>query len=267
MTDLLRRNLAPMPDQAWREIDEQAKEILQANLTARAVMGLSGPHGWELGAVNLGSLEIGQEELVKGVDWGVRNNLPLTELRVPFSVDMFEMDNIARGSKTPDLDAVVEAAKKAALFEENAVYNGFAPAGTAGVLQAASLDPVALPQNPKDYMKAIEDGIHAIRDRGIGGPYELILGEEPFRKISAGDNKGYPLSRRARELLRGGIHWSRALTGGIILSARGGDFEFTCGQDFSIGYSGVSGNQINLYIAESFAFRVLEPEAAIGLSA
>ncbi len=52
-----------------------------------------------------------------------------------------------------------------------------------------------------------------------------------------------------------------------MLSTRGGDFELTVGQDFSIGYLGHSDTAVVLYLQESFTFRTLAPEAAVPLLA
>lgn len=267
MTDMLRRNLAPITAEAWKEIDEEATRTLRTHLTARNILDVNGPHGWSLGAINLGTLDLGKEELVPDVGWGMRNVLPLTEIRVPFLLDTFGLDDITRGSKTPDLDAVDEAAQKAALFEETAIYKGFAPAGIQGILTASAQEAVSLAGKPENMIKAIERGVHALQRSGIGGPYELVLGDEPYQKLYAGEESCYPLYRQATEILGGGIHWSRALEGGVIVSARGGDFEFSCGQDLSIGYAMVQEQQVHLYLTESFTFRVLEPEAAVPLTA
>jgi uncharacterized linocin/CFP29 family protein len=266
MTDLLRRDLAPVTTEAWKEIDEEATRTLRTHLTARRILDINGPHGWSLGAINLGTLDMGKEEPVPGVGWGLRKNLPLMEIRVPFTLDTFDLDTVSRGSSTPDLDAVSEAARKAALFEESAIYKGFAAAGITGILDASSQEPVSLSGKPERLIKAIEKGVHALQQEGIGGPYELVLGDDPHQRLYAGEETCYPLHRRAAEILCGGIHWSRALEGGVILSSRGGDFEFSCGQDLSIGYATVEEQNVHLYITESFTFRVLEPGAAVPLT-
>ncbi len=68
-----------------------------------------------------------------------------------------------------------------------------------------------------------------------------------------------------RELLDGPIVWAPAADGAIVLSMRGGDFELTVGQDFSIGYLDHTAQAVRLYLQESFTFRVLSPEAAVPL--
>jgi len=50
-----------------------------------------------------------------------------------------------------------------------------------------------------------------------------------------------------------------------VLSMRGGDFELTVGQDLSIGYASHDRTTVELYLTESFTFRVLEDKASIYL--
>ena len=69
-----------------------------------------------------------------------------------------------------------------------------------------------------------------------------------------------------RRLLEGPIVWAPGVDGAAVLSVRGGDFELTVGQDFSIGYLDHTPTTVRLYLQESFTFRVLSPEAAVPLT-
>jgi uncharacterized linocin/CFP29 family protein len=53
--------------------------------------------------------------------------------------------------------------------------------------------------------------------------------------------------------------------GAVVLSQRGGDFELTVGEDFSIGYQSSDASSVDLYIEESLTFRINSPEAAVHL--
>jgi uncharacterized linocin/CFP29 family protein len=53
----------------------------------------------------------------------------------------------------------------------------------------------------------------------------------------------------------------------VVLSLRGGDFLFESGQDLSIGYARHDADMVQLYLEESFSFRVATPEAAVTLTA
>jgi uncharacterized linocin/CFP29 family protein len=216
--------------------------------------------------VNLGLVGSSKAAPVKGVEWGQREVQPLIEFRVPFQLDIWDLDNVSRGSKTADLDPVVQAAQKAALFEEQLIYKGFKNGGIEGLIPASQAKAITLPKNAASFEDAVESAVHAIQIAGIGGPFQLVLGRMPYQKLAVGDQKGYPLRKRVMDLLDGGsILWSPAVDTGVIVSSRGGDAELTIGQDFSIGYHSQEGGKINLYITESLTFRVLEPAAAVEL--
>lgn len=266
MTDILRRDMAPIAEEAWKEIELQSSRILKGNLSGRRLVDFSGPHGWKYAAVNLGKLDVGAADAVDGVAWGMHKVLPLMEIRVPFSLRIWELDDVVRGAKNPDLSALTQAAQKVANFEESAIYKGFAGAGIHGLLEASSHAPVPLSADRSRLTESVERALLAIQQAEVGGPYALVLGTEPYQWLMAGDPGAYPLLKRIQPLVTGGIHWSPALEGGAVLSRRGGDFELTVGQDLAIGYKIHDAQHVELYFAESFTFRVLEPAAAVALS-
>ena len=51
-----------------------------------------------------------------------------------------------------------------------------------------------------------------------------------------------------------------------MLSTRGGDFELDIGQDLSIGYLSHSSTSVELYLQETFTFRLLTAEACVTLA-
>ncbi len=260
--DILKRNLAPLSEKAWEEIEDQAKLTIKANLTTRSVTDISGPHGWELGAVPTGRVKVA-EKTVDGVPWGIREVLPLVEIRLPFTLDLQEMDSISRGLKDPDMDAVEEAARKVALFEEKTVYYGFKGVKVQGIAEASPHKPLPVPNDASGYPEIIEKGLVAIEEEGIGGPFDLVLGNIPYQTVMAGDERGYPLKKRIEDIIRGELRWSPVVKGGVLISRRGGDYLLTLGQDFSIGYTSHTSGTVELYFTESMTFQVLEPAAAI----
>jgi uncharacterized linocin/CFP29 family protein len=265
--DVLRRALAPIADEAWKYLDEQAVDVLKTQLSARTLVDFSGPHGIELGAVNLGRLDVSGSAGEGGVPWGVRRVLPLVELRIPFVLSQMEVDNISRGAREINDDPLRDAARKLALLEERTVYLGFAEAHIEGIVARAAHPPINLPGSPEEYPRAVADAVNALHAAGIGGPYALVLGTTAFYALRSVGATGYPAARIVRKLIDGEILWSPALDGGVLLSRRGGDFELTVGQDVVIGYAYHDRDKIELYLTESFTFRVLEPLAAVALRA
>ncbi|MFO7867602.1 MAG: family 1 encapsulin nanocompartment shell protein [Candidatus Aminicenantes bacterium] len=262
--DILKRNLAPLSEEAWEEIEDQAKMTIKGNLTTRSVVDFSGPHGWDFGAVGTGRIEIADKP-AEGVPYGIREVVPLVEIRIPFTLDLREMDSISRGLKDPDLDAVEEVARKAALFEEKAVYYGFKDGNIEGIAEASPLKSQALTRNASEYPEIIEKGVLALEEKGRHSlaPFDLVLGNIPYQTVMIGDERGYPLKKRIQEIIQGELRWSPAVKGGILISRRGGDYLLTVGQDFSIGYTAHTSDEVELYLTESMTFQVFEPAAAL----
>jgi uncharacterized linocin/CFP29 family protein len=155
MTDLLRRDLAPVTPEAWRAIDGAATGVLKALLSARGVVDFDGPHGLEFAAVNLGRLDIPKKQGPGGVPWGLRMVQPLVEVRIPFALDQMELDGISRGCKDADFKPLEEAARKLALFEETAIYKGFAAGQITGILPTAGRQAIDLPAGPEGFPQAV----------------------------------------------------------------------------------------------------------------
>lgn len=267
MADLLKRSLAPLTEEAWQEVDSTAATILKAQLTARTLVDFSGPHGWQYAAVNLGRLDISKGGGDENVPWGVRSVLPLVEVRVPVVLPQLELDNASRGCRDIDLSPLEEAAKRVAHFEDAAVYAGFGPGGIQGIVQEAAHKPVKLPDNPELYPKAVAEGLKELHLAGVPGPYSLVLGIDEYTGLFQAGKGGFPPARIVRDMLGGDILATQVLQGGVLLSTAGGDFELTVGQDLAIGYASHDRNQVELFLTESFIFRVLRPEAAVELSA
>jgi uncharacterized linocin/CFP29 family protein len=112
----------------------------------------------------------------------------------------------------------------------------------------------------------LAEAVSELRLAGVNGPYHLVLGAVAYTSLNEGSDDGYPIFKHVRHLFDGDIVWAPAIEGGFVLTTRGGDFELTIGQDISIGYLGHSGSAVELYLQESFTFRLLTTEAAVALS-
>jgi uncharacterized linocin/CFP29 family protein len=265
MQDRLRRSLAPLSEAAWEEVDAAAAQVLKGQLSARKLVDFDGPHGPQFGAANLGRLAVSDSDGPGGVPWGRREVRPLIEVRIPFVVSQMELDNVDRGCKDTDLSAVEEAARKLVTFEETAIYQGFKAGDITGMIPAAEHEALHLHSDADKLTESAAKGVKRLRRAGVGGPYALVLGTEHYYPLMQAGKSGYPPKRIIRDTLGGEILWSPAVEDGVLLSTRGGDFELVVGEDISIGYAMHDRDNVELYLTESFTFRVLDPAAAIVL--
>jgi uncharacterized linocin/CFP29 family protein len=261
--DILRRSLAPISQDGWNEIEEQAKDVFYSVLTGRKFAEIDGPHGFSHAAVSTGRLEVPEGQDEKDVRYGINKVMPLMETRKSFKVNIWELDNAVRGAEDINLEEMEEAAKEIAEFEENAIYNGFDKACIKGLKNSSDHEQLEFPDNPEDILKTITTAINQMKESFIDGPDTLILGTEKWQKLMASGG-GYPLYKRVEDLLNGGnIILNPYIKEGYLLNAEGGDFKLTLGQDLSIGYESHDEKEVKLFFTESFTFQVLDPAAVI----
>lgn len=264
MNDLL-RDLAPVSAEAWKEIEDEARRALKATLAARKLVDFDGPRGWEASAVSLGRSQRLKDSPRKGVEARLRRVQPLLELRIPFELSREELEAVGRGADDPDLDPVREAAQQIALAEDKAVFHGYGAAGIHGIVEAAAEGSCAISEDYSAYIGVVAEALHQLRSAGVDGPYGIALGPRCYTGLHKTLVGGYPAIEHVRQLLDGPIISAPAVDGAVVVSLRGGDFELTVGQDFSIGYLDHNAERVRLYLQESFTFRVLAPEAAVPL--
>ncbi len=123
--NILKKSIAPITEAAWKEITEQASAIFKIHLTARKFVDIEGPTGLEQGGVSTGRLITPKKQSKEGINYGLREIMPFIEIRKPFELEIWELDNLSRGAKDIDLEPLENAAKEIALFEDTAIYKGF----------------------------------------------------------------------------------------------------------------------------------------------
>ncbi|MBD3845746.1 bacteriocin family protein [Bosea sp. SSUT16] len=261
----LHRDLAPISDAAWAEIEDEASRTLKRYLAARRVVDVDGPKGTAYAAVGTGHTRP-IEAPGEGIRSLLREAQPLVELRVPFTLTRQAIDDVERGSEDSDWQPLKDAARTIAFAEDHAVFEGYAAAGIGGIRAGSSHAAVPLPADLDDYPEAVARALSDLKLAGCNGPYALVLGGEAYRAASGGNEEGYPIFHHLERIVDGGVIWAPAIEGGFLLTTRGGDFALDIGQDLSIGYLSHSATTVELYLQESFTFRMLTSEAAVALA-
>ncbi len=264
----LLRSIAPIPESGWELLDTEARERLTVALAARKLVDFSGPLGWEHSATDLGRTNAIAGPPSEGVTALRRRVLPVVELRSDFSVARDELRDADRGAEDIDLAALDEAARRIACAENVAVFHGFEQAGIRGITEASNQSSIALSDDFDAYPGHVAKAVELLRRQGIDGPYGLALGPDGYTGvIESTEHGGILVFDHLGKILGGPIVWAPGVRGAVVLSLRGGDFLFESGQDLSIGYERHDAETVDLYLEESFSFRVVTPEAAVTLTA
>jgi uncharacterized linocin/CFP29 family protein len=262
----LHRELAPISDAAWAQIEEEATRTLKRYLAGRRVVDVQGPGGTMLSAVGTGHL---QNIAAPGDGILARQRVvqALVELRVPFELDRRQIDDVERGANDSDWQPAKDASRKIAFAEDRAIFDGYAAAGIPGIRQGTSNPVMTLPGDARAYPEAIAQALTQLRLVGVNGPYSVLFGADAYTLLAETSDQGYPVLQHIRRMVEDGeIIWAPAIEGAFVLTTRGGDFDLHIGQDTSIGYLSHTDDAVRLYLQETFTFLLLTTEAAVALT-
>jgi uncharacterized linocin/CFP29 family protein len=263
--DNLHRELAPISDEAWAQIEQEAARTFKRHLAGRRLVNVHGPSGTGVSAVGTGRLHDidppGESVIAR-----LRQVVPIVELRAPFSLSRAEIDDVERGAQDSDWQPAKDAARQVAFAEDGAVFEGYPAAGIDGIRQGASNAAVNLPADVREYPAAIATALSELRVAGVDGPYSVALSADAYTAVSETSDHGYPVIEHIKRLLTGEIIWAPAISGAFALTTRGGDFSLHLGQDLAIGYLSHTETEVRLYLQETLTFLMLTSEAAVGFT-
>ncbi len=260
----LHRELAPISEAAWAQIEEEATRTLKRHLAGRRVVDVQGPDGVALPAIGTGHLR-NIETPMKGVTMRQRIVNPLVEVRIPFDLDRQQIDDVERGANDSDWQPAKDAARLMAFAEDRAIFDGYPAGGIGGVRQGSSNPTLTLPADVRAYPDAIAKAVSQLRLVGVNGPYSVLLGADAYTALAETVDHGFPVLEHVRRLVDGELIWAPAIAGAFVLTTRGGDFGLYLGQDVSIGYLSHTDASVRLYLQETFTFLLLTTEASVVL--
>lgn len=261
----LHRELAPISDAAWSQIEEETTRTLKRYLAGRRVVDVPSPGGIALPGVATGHLK-SVSAPGEGITANQREVKALVELRVPFELSRQAIDDVERGSNDSDWQPAKDAAQKLAFAEDRAIFDGYPAAGIQGIREGTSNPINTLPADVRDYPDAVAQALSQLRLVGVNGPYSVVLGANEYTALAETRDHGYPVLEHVKRIVDGNLIWGPAIEGAFVLTTRGGDFELTIGQDVSIGYLSHTESVVRLYLQETFVFRVLTSEASVALA-
>jgi uncharacterized linocin/CFP29 family protein len=264
--DNLHRELAPVSEAAWAQIEEEATRTFKRHLAGRRVVDVHGPEGYELSAVGTGRVR-DIDAPAAGVLARQRLAASLVELRAAFTLDREEIDDVERGAQDSNWQPVKDAAKQIAFAEDRAIFDGYPAAGINGIRPGSSNPPVSLPQDVREYPAAVARALGQLRESGVDGPYCVLLSADAYIAVSETSDHGYPVLEHIRRLVSGEIIWAPAISGAVALTTRGGDFSLRLGQEASIGYLSHTATEVQLYLQETLTFLTFTAEASVSLPA
>lgn len=259
----LHRDLAPISDAAWQEIDEAVRQSFTSTVAGRRVVDVVDA-GTTMAAIGTGHLRA-VEPPADTVRARQRLAMPVVELRVEFELDRSQIDDVERGALDADWTPASGAAAALALAEDRAIIEGYGAAGITGVRETSVDRTIPCPTEVTAYPDAVARAIALFREAGVAGRYALLLSAEEWVRVSASTEHGLPVTEHLRELLDCDVLPAPALESPLVVSVRGGDFALHLVEDVSVGFLGHTDTTVRLYVEEAFTFLDHTAEAAVPL--
>src|SRR6266853_1466256 len=144
----LHRELAPISDAAWADIEEETTRTLKRYLARQ------------------------------------REVKALVELRVPFELNRQQIDDVERGANDSDWQPAKDAAQKIAYAEDRAIFEGYPAAAIVGIRQGTSNPIMRLPADVRHYPDAIAQAVNQLRLVGVDGPYSVLLSADAYTALA-----------------------------------------------------------------------------------
>lgn len=256
--EFLKRELAPITNKAWEEIEERAKAVLLNNLSGRKAVSVCPPKGRDFEGVSTGRMGLKQKD---DLFYGVYKIQPLVETRISFILNRWELDNIERGAKDVNYDALDEAVKKAARFEDSAIFYGLEEASIEGL--KSSEHPVQKFGNTdEETVKSIIAGMKLLRDSTAKRPYVLVVSEDRWVYLNT-VSKDPEFLKKLEKMIGNPIIVSKNISEAFLIPYDDENLELSLGMDYSIGYQTSDEVNVKLFITSSFAFRVLDKNLVV----
>ena len=214
------RELAPISDAAWAEIDDEATRTLTHFFAARKLVDFDGPLGYATSAVSLGRLEPLGDQPADGVTASRRQLLPLRRAAPP--VHACRAPSSTRSTAAPATPTSTRSSTPAARWPWPRTR--WCSTATPAPASSASSPPRRTPRRSSPTTStatrtASPRPSPSLKAAGIGGPYAIALGPRCYAGVIETTEKGgYPLLQHLGLILGGPVVWAPAVDGAIVLS-------------------------------------------------
>ena len=224
----LLRELAPVPSAAWEQIDEEATRTLRHFLTACRLVDIDGPARVDQGVRHAWARRRRERRAGRASRDGCARCSRCSSTAPSSGWSAAELDAIDRGALDADLDPARDAARRLALAEDGAVFQGHRGGLIDGIADASPHEKIPISDDYRDYPNAVARAVAMLQTSGVAGPYSVALGPRCYTGVvETTEMGGYPVLEHLRLISGGPVLWAPGVDGAVVLSTRGGDFQLT----------------------------------------
>lgn len=259
----LNREEAPLSQEMWALIDQTLMGLLAKRLKIRSVVDFDEGYDFTTDAVATGKVRALPSTM--SVKIGLREPLPMMELRYDFSVPKSTLDAMKRDIEDFDDTPLRRAANAFGAAENGMILEGIDAAASPGLLGTLT-QPALKASGARELMAAAARSLGMFNNEFVDGPFRLLVSSATFAQLVVEAEGGETMKQKIENIFGAGAVVITDAIGddkALVISQRGGDFIFYSGLDVHVGYDSESEEALNFFLLESGAFRVINPEAAV----
>ena len=190
----LHRELAPISDAAWAQIEEEAARTFKRYLAGRRVVDVEGPGGRGLSAVGTGHLSDDRRRparasLARQRRWS--SPWSSCACRSSWTASRSTTWSAARTTRTGSRSK--DAARQIAFAEDRAIFEGYTAGGIDGIRQGSSNPPLdAAGRRSGTIRTRSRSALEQLRLAGVDGPYSVVLGADAYTAVERDQRSRLP---------------------------------------------------------------------------
>ncbi len=261
--EILNRTNAPFSSAVWSVIDESMSEFLSKRLSLRGVVDFKDQYAYDTDAVSTKQLKKLSDK--KGLSISIREPIKMVEIKKTFTLSNDAIEQIKRGVDDFEDEELANAANEFATVENNMILEGLKEAGFSGIANHSEVKNMDV-KSIKDILSSVAKSLGIFNKEFVDGNFKLVLSSSTMAKLHTEFFDGISVKTKLDDILGSGaivINEDIGDDRAMIISQRGGDFEFYSGLDLSVGFEKVNKDSVELFLIQTCALRVVGPEAAI----
>ncbi|MEJ5167566.1 MAG: family 1 encapsulin nanocompartment shell protein [Arcobacteraceae bacterium] len=260
--EILNKTQAPFGQDVWTTIESELGNYLAKRLNLRSVVDFNDSYGFSTDAINTGNLK--KVSSKHGTTVSTREPIKMVEIKHSFSVSKELIEDLKRGKVDFDNSTFTATANNFAKIENDMILNGLKDANIGGMISKETQTLSAT--SPKDIMVSVAKAMGMFNSSFVDGPFTLVISSTTMAKLMTESFDGKSLKSRIDDILgKGSIIINNDIGDdkALVISQRGGDFEYYSGLDVCVGYEGETKDNVELFLLQTCSFRTITPEALI----
>ena len=185
-----------------------------------------------------------------------------------FSLSKSVIEDIQRGVSDYDDSTLREVANDFSQIENSIILSGLSGANIDGIITNPEIKSIEV-KSTKDILAGVAKAMGVFNQEFVSGTFKLVVSSQTLGKLYTEFFDGFSVKTKLDDILGSNeiiVNQTIGDDKALLISQRGGDFEFYSGLDVCVGFEKELDKSIELFLLQTLSFRVINPEAAILLN-